>query len=160
MSSIAQAVVDRLKEQLPAYVVDHFPDAPERYPFTAAKETLLVSYESSSYGPADSLAPLSVERTGTVGITLLTRSLHGDLGVIASVDGIIKALFGWRPAKLVAGVWVPLGASPMVPTRDAFVAEDNGVWRWSVEFSLRTTVVATITPLSGPPLATITLIPS
>lgn len=159
MTTVAQAVIDRLKTELPGFVVEHFPDSPERYAFKAARNTLLVSYESSSYAAPESLAPLSVERTGLLGVTLLTRSLTGERGVVASVEGIIKALFGWRPARLVDDELVMLGASPLVPVRDAFVAEDNGLWRWVVEFSLRTTVVAKTTPLSGPPLQGIGLNP-
>ena len=160
MSQVSHAVIERLKAAMPGYVVELFPDAPDRYAFKSARHALLVSYESSSYAAPDSLAPLSVERTGLVGVTLLTRSLTGERGVVASVEGIVKALFGWRPSRWVEDELVFLGASPMVPVRDAFVAEDNGLWRWVVEFSLRTTVVASTTPLSGPPFQGIGLTPA
>jgi len=155
MNQIAQATAARLLEQMPDFTVEPFPSAPDRYPFTTADQTLLVSYESSSFASLESFAPMSVERTGLVAVTLLTRSLDGDQGIIASVEAIVKALFGWRPSR----DGVPLGASPMQPVRDAFVAEDNGTWRWVVEFSTRTMVVAETTPLAGPPLTDVKLIP-
>lgn len=142
---ISQAVVDRLKLHLPTFKVEHFPDAPDRYPFTAQHQTLLVTYERSAFGEPETLAPLSVMRTIELSVTTLVRSMRGAQGVQATLQRIRRALFGWRLARResVSGPgpsdpptvsWVPLGGTPLLPIAENFVSEDNGVWRFVTAF--------------------------
>jgi hypothetical protein len=170
MHLVPQAVVDRLKAvMVPTYEVDHFPDAPDRYPFAAQSQTLLVAYERSTYGDPLSAAPMHVMRDGEVTVTLVLRSLRGPTGVVETIQAVTRALFGWRVAQRVETpaedpedppvvTWVPLGSEPMVPTGDAFVGEKDGVWRWAVTFRVRTPVVEDLPALTGPALKSVTVV--
>lgn len=156
IDDLNQAVVDRLKATMPAFKVDHFPEDIARYPFNSARHELLVSYGRSTYGAAKSFAPLHVDQEAEVAVTLLTSSLRGPLGVLETIRDVRRHLFGWRPARLeVAGdppapTWVLLGGSPLVPTGDRFVGEEQGVWRWSITFTTTFPVVEDRAALTGP----------
>lgn len=158
-SDIAQAVVDRLKLfMFPEFKVEHFPNAPDRYPFASAQRELLVTYERSSYGEAESISPISVTRTPEITVTTLVRSLRGPQGVDTTLDRVRACLFGWRLQRRVqtAGpgpsdpplvTWVPLGGTALVPTLESFHSEDQGVWRFVSAFRFTTPEVAYEPPI-------------
>jgi len=155
---LCNAVVERLRQRLPAYEVDHFPDAPERYAWAGASQTLLVGYEGSQYGAVESMVPMSAPRTVNISVTLVTRSLRGDLGAMSALEGVRRALFGWRPEltdELTQEV-MQLGFGPLAPTREGFVDEDQGLWRFVLSFSCTTVAVAEVEPINGPPLQGVT----
>lgn len=143
MDAIADAIVARLKARFQGWKVDRFPDVPARYPFLSAQRELLVSYEESNYGEPESIWPASVPRTASFAVTILVRSLKGPNGAAATIDDVRKALFGWQ---------APQGGTPFVPTRDRFVSEDEGVWRFVVSFRTVIPTVAEVAELDGPPL--------
>ena len=158
-SDIAQAVVDRLKLFMhPEFKVDHFPNAPDRYPFAAAQRELLVTYERSTYGETESIAPLSVMRTPELTVTTLVRSLRGAQGADTTLDRVRACLFGWRLHRRVSSPgpgpsdaplvsWVPLGGTSLVPTQESFVSEDNGLWRFVSAFRFTVPEVAYEPPI-------------
>lgn len=156
IADLNQAVVDRLKAAMPSFKVDHFPEVVDRYPFNKARHELLVSYGRSTYSSAKSFSPLHVDQEAEVAVTLLTRSLRGPLGVLETIRDVRRHLFGWRPALLVSAgdppvsSWQPLGGSPLIPTGDRFVGEEQGVWRWSITFTTTFPVVEDRAALTGP----------
>jgi hypothetical protein len=156
MERASQAIVDRLKSKFGAdWKVDHFPDAPQRYTFGARGEELLVSYERSTYGAPESMAPISQRRDAEFAVMLVVRSLRGAKGAQETIENLRKALQGWRPtAPNEANVQVPLGMGPMIPKEDTFVGEDNGVWRFSVSFTSSAVAIQVTEPvITGPALS-------
>lgn len=159
MSNIEDAldgIVARLQAwpALADYKADHFPDVPERYSFGAYGEELLVSFDGSTYAGAEAIAPRSQQRTVDFVVTIIARSLRGPTGVMQIIEDIRQALFGWAPTKTDAS---PLGFTPMVMTKDQFIGEDEGIWRYAIVFQATTTVVAKLDALTGPPIARTTV---
>jgi hypothetical protein len=149
---LAESVVGRLRGQLPAWDVDHFPNAPERYSWAHANATLLVCFEASTYGDVGSLSPQSTDRDVDISVTVLARSLHGTLSITSALDHVRQALFGWEPVDAEG----KLGFGAMRPIRETFVSEEQGVWRFSALYRSAVPVVADIDPLSGVPLEQVT----
>jgi hypothetical protein len=118
---------------------------PSRYAFASQTQTILVAYSSSSYGAGQSFVPGSALRTPEFALVFLLRSLRGPFGVHAALDGARRALMGWR---------CPQGGTPLMPLRDQFVSESQGVWRFSMNFSLTIPVVAEPDPEPEAPLLT------
>lgn len=152
LDDVQDAIVERLKAW-PAFVdtnVDHFPDVPARYAFGAAGEELLVGYEGSQYAGADAIVPVSQQRTVDFVVTVISRSLRGPSGVMQMIEDTRAALFGWKP--ITAG-GATLGFTPMVLTKDQFIGEDEGIWRYAIYFQSTTTTVASATELAGPAIS-------
>lgn len=155
---LCEAIVLRLQERMPDFEVEHFPDAPDRFSWAGGREALLVGYEGSTFGSVESLHPASASRTVDVSVTLIVRSLRGELGAMSSLEGVRRALFGWRPTlpDEVTQEATPLGFTALAPTREGFVSEDQGIWRFVLTFSCTTVAVAETEPLTGPPLQGVT----
>ncbi len=147
ITRLISAVVARLKEQMPEWSVDEFPDAPDRYNWAGARATLLVAWESSSYSDLESLEPFSARRELRLSVTLLARSLRGSHSIATGLDDVLVALFGWEPAD-TAG---KLGCECLRPSEEKFVGEDQGLWRFVATYRSATVAVANTMPLSGPP---------
>lgn len=130
---LSEEVVERLRERLPDLRVDHFPDAPDRFEWAKADRMLLVSYGGSNYSTERTMDPSSCERTPEIGVTILVRSLRGPAGAPAMIDRVRLAIHGWRP---------PSQGGRMYPTRDEFVSENQGVWRFVIRFTCSTLAVA------------------
>lgn len=140
---LTDAVVERLKLQVPAMKAEHFPDAPERFVWSKADKSLLVTYEGATYSPEpQSFDPLSLERTMDLGVTVITRGLRGKLGMASAIEDVRAALFGWEPTERVDGADVPMGWSRLMPTAERFVGEDQGSWRFIISFRTTMPVVA------------------
>lgn len=140
---LANAVVRRLEAQVPAMKTEHFPDAPERFIWAKAERSLLVTYEGATYGSdSRSLDPLSLERALDLGVTVITRGLRGKLGMANAIEDVRAALFGWSPTELTDSAEMPIGWSPLMPTAERFVGEDQGTWRVLISFRTTTVVVA------------------
>jgi len=149
INRLAKAMVARLKDQLPGWDVDDFPDAPDRYGWAHQSQTLLVGFEASTYGEPESLDPVSMTREIDMGVTILCRSLHGDLSIASALEDIRRALMGWRP---LCADGAPFGTRALRPLSERFVDEVQGVYRFVALYRGATTCAAEILTLSGPPL--------
>ena len=149
INALAKAIVERLKDQLPGWDVDDFPNAPDRYGWAHQSQTLLVGFEGTTYGEPESLDPMSVTRELDMGVTILCRSLHGNLSIASALEDIRKTLMGWRPLDADG---VPIGIRSLRPLSERFVDEVEGVYRFVALYRGATTCAAEILTLSGPPL--------
>lgn len=147
LDQIADAIVAALAAAVPTVKVDHFPDAPGRYPFASKTSELLVMYEGSEYSDPASISPISQSRGQTWSVTVVTRSLRGPGGAKALIEDVRQALTGWR---------TPYGGSAFIPTADKFLSEDNGTWQHVVMFKAEMPAVEKKAGLTGPTLTQIT----
>lgn len=141
LEAMADAIVARLEGAFPGRKVDHFPDIPDRKLFLKARSDMLVAHEGETFGAVQSFEPFSCDRTVTVSVTLVVRSLRGPKGAQVTLDAIRRALFGFK---------TPLGGTPLAPTRIDCLGEDQGVWIFVSYFATTTVAVATTQPLTGP----------
>lgn len=149
--ALFRAVEQRLASCMPGWTVESYPDDQGRFRWAGASSHLLVAPEGSTFAAdPESTDPLSLEETVRVSITVLVRSLRGELGAVTALTEIRRALFGWRPE--LDGE--RLGFGPVVPERSGFVSEAQGVWRWVIVFRCETVAVANASPLSGPAFKT------
>lgn len=120
---LIEATVERLKERLPDFACEYFPDKPENYRLNHPKGALLVQYLRSSYGNPDDCDAMIQERKGVVAVSIVARQLWGRDGAVFTVDRVELALMGytvpgWRKFRLVenrfisqlAGIWTYLVA--------------------------------------------------
>lgn len=157
---VEDAIVARLKsrEAFEGMKVGSFPNVPSRYAFGAAGEELIVGYERSQYAGAESMHPQAQQRAAEFIVTVIARSLRGPKGTAAIIDECRKALFGWKPTHAQSGA--ALGYTPMVMTKDEFVGEDQGIWRFALFFQSTTTIVAEAQAEDGPSIALVTVNPA
>lgn len=123
--AIATSLVDRIAEKCPTLRVEHFPDAPGRFPFATAPESALVFYKGSTYA-GESFGPRHHDRTIEWWVYVATRSLvDGSGAAYELVDAIESALVDdeWKP---------PQGGTAVTLVRNEFVEEDNGLWIYRV----------------------------
>lgn len=159
------AVVQRLRATLPTFSVEPYPDDDSRFQWAGKSQHLLVAPEGSTFAPEPmSLDPLSIDEAVRFSVTVLVRSLRGDVGAVTTLQNIRSALLGWSPVLHIAQpgdepeVVQPLGFGPVVPERSGFVSEKQGTWRWVIAFRAPTVAVAETEQLSGPPLQSVEIV--
>lgn len=129
IDAIEQAVIQRLREQLPDVEVESFPEEPDKYRLTHANGALLVSYRGSRYGDAPRTLDSTVGagRQVRIAVTVIARSLKPrptQYGIYQLLEGARLALSGQRPA----------GCGPLYPVEDGFVNYLRGEWQFEVIF--------------------------
>jgi hypothetical protein len=154
LDALASSMVRRLKAQMPVWTVEDFPNAPERYNFCHQTSTLLVAFEGSTYSDPYALSPMAADREVEMSVTVLARQLRGNLSITGAFELIRKALFGWRPTTEDDK---PIGFGAMRPTRESFVGEEQGVWRYVVVYRSALPTVAAISTTTSAALKSVGL---
>lgn len=145
IEEVGDAIVARLKQrtELRAWNVEHFPDAVKRAK-SASPMTLLVSYEGSTDGPLISDLPAATDRSVVWAVSIVAKGLRGRDSASWAIDAVRRGLTGWTP---------PQGGEPLRPLKDGFISEDEGVWRFVVQFTAMIPAVSDPTVGNDPPYA-------
>ena len=123
-----------LKQALPTWGVEQFPDQPENYRLVHPVGMALLLYGGSRYGQVEGTDMAIQERHYLIGVRLMGRSQWGDRGVMTAVDALIAAVPGTKTK--VTG--------PLHAVRDYFVSEAGGIWQHHIEFEATGKVIANI----------------
>lgn len=138
---ILRAVCERLQEHLPDAEVKLFPDNPQTYRFIHPKGAVLVGYQGSRFGkPQALLGPVAQERVMTLHLTVFGRGVHNDAGSLALLDRLRLAVTGYAPPH----------CNPIHLVSEAFQAENDGVWQYSLEVQTETQEVQQCEPDNRP----------
>lgn len=156
IDDILDAMVLRLKEKLPAFTAEHFPDKPDASTLAKKREGFLVNFDGSTFGEPASTAPMSANEELKFAVTVRVLSLRGAKGAANMLREVRKAFFGWRPTK----EGQLLGATKFLPVDTGFVDETEGVWRWAITFKTTVPAVEDLQPETGPALTLVTFKPA
>lgn len=129
---IENAIIDRLKSQITGLHIQGFAQNADEFAVKHPAGAALVMYGGSSYTEPSSLAAISQNRKMAFDIILLFKNLRvqdgGHAGAYEYLDDIRAALTGHRIT----------GCSKMYPTREEYIDEESGVWRYGMTFELLT----------------------
>ncbi|MDI1471926.1 hypothetical protein THER_1648 [Thermodesulfovibrio sp. N1] len=126
IADIEQAIIDRLKTKIQGLEITGFPEKPKEYRLLHPKGALLVSYAGSTFSEPQSVNAIVQERKMEFDITVAMRHLRTHEGAYAYLDAVRIALTGYRIT----------GCSKMYPVKEQFLSEDNGIWQYSITFTL------------------------
>ena len=142
IAAIESAIVARLKSQIAAIEIAHYPDRPESYRMTHRIGAALVQFKSARYGEQRDTAAIIQERVLEFDLTLMMRDLGWSYG--ATADGPSPGAYAMLEAvrASLTGFRVP-GCRKMYPVAEKFVERDQqgGVWIYAISFRLTTMAV-------------------
>lgn len=134
IETIENQIVEKLKSKITDLYIDSFPDKPQEYTFTHPKGAVLVHYQGGSYGNISSFDAVVQQKKMEFSLTLITRNLRTkDSGAYSLLEAIKSTLAGFQIN----------GCSKMYPTKEGFLAENNGIWQYTINFELTTPSIET-----------------
>lgn len=122
IGEIETAIVERLAARLTGVKVEAFPDKPDTYKFHHPKGTVLVAFGRATYSAPRAIDIVVQERRIEWDITLLMRNLRDHAGAYPVLDAIRLILTGWRTC----------GAGKLMPVREQFLDQHQGVWTFAL----------------------------
>jgi hypothetical protein len=144
-NEIIDAVVQQLKVKLPFLAVEYFPEKAADYRLNHPRGALLVSYSGSRYEATKDAGFVTQPRGLRLTVTVLMRQLNGRGGAVDVVDGVRRALLGWR---------APDCRKTHIAS-DKFLGEVAGIWQYAVDFTAQSMVVEDTELGDGAPLKSI-----
>lgn len=134
---IENAIIDRLKSQITGLHIQGFAQNADEFAVRHPAGAALVIYGGSTYTAPSSLATINQNRKMAFDIILLFKNLRihngGHAGAYEYLDDIRAALTGYKIT----------GCSEMYPTREEYIDEEGGIWRYGMTFELLTDNVET-----------------
>ncbi len=128
IKEIENSIIQKLQEAFPEILVEGFPDKPSEFILLHYKGALLVHYQGSNYSNSDALGFISQENKKEFSITVVTRNLRTNDGAYTYLDKVKSVLTGFAPE----------GCSKLMPSKDFFISENNGIWQYGINFTLTT----------------------
>lgn len=125
---IENNIIEKLKDTFPNILVQGFPDKPSEFLLLHSIGALLVHYQGSTYSNTDALGFVSQENRKEFSITVVTRNLRTNDGAYTYLDKVKSVLTGFEPE----------GCSKLMPSKDFFISENNGIWQYGINFTLTT----------------------
>lgn len=125
---VEDAIIARLKAEVPGYEIRGFPEKPGEFRLTHPKGAVLVAYGKGSFGRSESTDDLSRQpRRMEFDLFAVVRNLREHGGAYELLDGVRLALTGWgRDA---------LGAA-MFPVSEGYQDMTNGVWTYRLTMAV------------------------
>ncbi len=114
------------------YLIDAFPDDPDKFDLGKAKRVALVQYTGSRYAPAQGTGTAQM-RTPEFAIHLYLRSVGDPIRAPYEIDILRMAI----QEQSVQGTTLSI-------TRDGLMEQSGGLWRYLIEIAG--------TPIPAPPL--------
>lgn len=131
IGEIEKAIVERLAAQLAGVKVEAFPDKPDTYNMHHPKGAVLVAFGRSTYSQPRATDLVVQERRIEWDITLVMRNLRDHAGAYDVLDAVRLILTGWQPPA----------CRKMMPVREQFLDQRQGVWTYVMTMACATTVV-------------------
>jgi len=144
--AILLAAADRLKSQVPGVAVELYPDNPATWRMNHPRAALLVDYRGSKYADVLDTGIVAQERTVSIGISVVARTLHDAYGALALVDAVRLALLGQRLPD----------CRKLALDAERFVSQEAGIWIYELTFAAESLVVEDADGDTGPALTRVT----
>jgi phage gp37-like protein len=126
IKDVEDAIINRLKSSITDLQIEGFPEDFDQYQFIHPKGAILVAYSGSDYTKSAVLDRISQVQTLHFDILLISRGLRTHTGAYAYLDSIRASLTGYQPTGL-SKIWL---------TKEEFVDEQTGIWRYSISVSV------------------------
>ncbi|MDR1709657.1 MAG: Gp37 family protein [Candidatus Accumulibacter sp.] len=137
---IIEATAARLREKLPQFAVEFYPDKPREYRLNHPRGALLVSYAGSRYGNPDDTAYVAQRRTLQLTVNVVMRQLNGRGGAVEAIDAARLALLGWRPPD----------CQKLRAAAETYLGEQAGLWQYALDLSCESVVIEDTVDTAGP----------
>ena len=131
INEIENEIIERIKSKIADLHIEGFPEKPSEFRLTHPTGAILVHYQGGSYSDSKSVGCIYQDKKLEFSITLVTRNLRNHNGSYFYLDKIRQILTGFRP----------LVCSKMQPVKEDFISENNGIWQYSINFSLTTPTI-------------------
>ena len=131
---IENSITERLKDKFPELHVQGFPDKPAEFRLLHPKGAILVHYQGGNYSESKSLGCLYQDKKLEFSISVVMKHLRTHEGAYEYLDKVRETLTGYKPEN----------CSKMIPIKEEFLTEDNGIWQYSINFATTTPVIENI----------------
>lgn len=128
IKEIETQIIERLKAKIQDLHIEGFPEKPSEFRLIHPKGAILVHYQGGNYSESKSIDCIYQDKKLEFSITIVVRHLRKHEGAYEYLDIIRQILTGFKPEN----------CSKMIPVKEEFIAEDNGIWQYSINFSLIT----------------------
>ena len=128
---IENQIIDQIKSQINDLHIQGFPEKPSEFRLTHPKGAILVHYQGGNYSESKSLGYMVQDKKLEFSVTVVTKNLRSHEGSYFYLDKVRQILTGYRPDN----------CSKMQPIKEDFLSEDNGIWQYSINFSLTTPTI-------------------
>jgi len=134
IKEIENQIIERIKSRIQDLHIEGFPEKPSEFRLTHPKGAILVHYQGGNYSESKSLGYMVQDKKLEFSITVITKNLRSHEGSYFYLDKVRQILTGYRPDN----------CSKMQPIKEDFISEDNGIWQYSINFSLTTPTIEEI----------------
>jgi hypothetical protein len=126
IKDVEDAIINKLKADITDLQIEGFPEDYDQYQFLHPKGAILVAYSGSDYTKSAVLDRVSQIQTLHFDILLISRGLRTHTGAYTYLDQIRASLTGYQPT----------GLSKVYPTKEEFVDQETGIWRYNISVSV------------------------
>ncbi|TDK65980.1 Gp37 family protein [Sapientia aquatica] len=148
---ILEAVIERLKQKLPALAVEYFPINAETYRLNHPAGALLVGYAGSTYDGTQDTRIIAQARQLQITVTVVLRQLNGQGGAVDVLDKVRHSL---------VGVKLPFCRTPLAAMSDTFLGATAGTAQYAISFGAQSVLVQDDIVDDAPRLTQITWVES
>jgi len=131
INEIENEIVERIKSKISDLHIESFPDKPSEFKLTHPTGAILVHYQGGSYSDSKSIGCIYQDKKLEFSITIVTRNLRSYKGSYFYLDKVRQILTGFRP----------ISCNKMLPVKEDFISENNGIWQYAINFSLTTPTI-------------------
>ena len=125
---IENCIINKLQQNFSNFQVAGFPEKPQEYVLLHPTGAILVRYCGGSYSSSNSIGYISQDKKMEFGVTIVTRNLRSNCGTYETLGKVKTVLSGYKI----------LGCSKLMPTKENFISEQNGIWQYEILFTLTT----------------------
>lgn len=125
---IENSIVVKLQEHFSNFLVQGFPEKPQEFILLHPIGALLVHYKGGSYSAQKSLGCVYQDKKLEFAVTAVTRNLRNNNGAYETLEKIKKSLCGYKINE----------CSKLLPNKEGFISENNGIWQYEITFTLTT----------------------
>lgn len=146
IQSVEKILVDVLAAAGMPYEVQPYPEKSTEFRFTHPNGVVLIRFRKSSFQHPHPIDSVVQDVTVQFDCAVLGRSLRGAKGAYAVTDQVRNALSGLK-----------IESAPMYPVSEEFLEEEDGVWSFSLVYSVPLTHIQSLANENLPLLHRLTL---
>jgi len=128
---IENQILAKLKENFPEFLVQGFPEKPQEFVLLHPTGAILVHYRGANYSTSNTIFYISQEKTSEFAVTIVTRNLRANEGAYETLDRVKQVLSGYKIPE----------CTKLIPVKEGFISEINGIWQYEITFKLTNTSI-------------------
>lgn len=146
IQSVEKILVDVLAAAGMPYEVQPYPEKSNEFRFTHPSGVVLIRFRKSSFEHPHPIDSVVQDVTVQFDCAVLGRALRGSKGAYAVTDQVRNALSGLK-----------IESAPIYPVSEEFLEEEDGVWSFSLVYSVPLTHIQSLLDEDLPTLQRLTL---